>query len=123
MEGPLEVLDRPAVVPFPDRPPRVAERDLGLVRMESLAFQPSIEDLGIRDPGRRLPGGVADGVDVATEADRHRARGFDEPFLEHVSRGLDFGLEAVREDALSPKSLATSVAPSASPRASCLVAS
>src|SRR5207249_1135626 len=60
----LEVLDRAGVIPFSDRPPGVAKRDIGLVRVESLALQTGVQDLGIGDAGRRLAVRIADDVDL-----------------------------------------------------------
>src|SRR2546422_2640440 len=97
----LEVLDRAGVIPFSDRPPGVAKRDIGLVRVESLALQTGVQDLGIGDAGRRLAVRIADDVDLLPEARGHRARGLNAAFLNHVSRDLDVGLEAVREDSLA----------------------
>src|SRR3989454_11930102 len=49
----LEVLDRAGVIPFSDRPPGVAERDVGLVRLECLALQPGVQAFAIGDVCRR----------------------------------------------------------------------
>src|SRR5947209_19411213 len=101
MQCPLEELDGPRVVPLPDRPLRVTQGDLGLVRMESLALQTTIEDLRVRDAGRRLAVAVPDDLELALDADGDRARCLDQPFVEHVPRALEVGLRAVRQDALA----------------------
>src|SRR3989454_10872352 len=101
VERSLEVLDRAGVIPFSDRPTGVAERDVGLVRVEAFALQTGVQDLRVRDAGRRLAVRIPDDIDLVAEAGGHRARGLDEAFLDHVSRDLDVGLGAVREDALA----------------------
>src|SRR5438132_13085942 len=101
MQCPLEELDRPRVVPLPDRPLCVTQGDLGLVRVESLALQTPVEDLRVRDAGRRLPVGVADELELALDADAGCVRPFDEPFAEHAAGALEVGLRAVRQDALA----------------------
>src|SRR5207245_4766729 len=80
MERSLEVLDRAGVVPFSDRSPGVAERDVGLVGVESFALQTGVQDLRVRDAGRRLAVRIPDDVDLVAEAGGHRAPGLDAAF-------------------------------------------
>src|SRR5437879_2145970 len=77
MQCPLEELDGPRVVPLPDRPLRVTQGDLGLVRMESLALQTTIENLRVRDAGRRLAVAVPDDLELALDSDGDRDRCLD----------------------------------------------
>src|SRR5207245_8882358 len=77
MQCPREALDGPRVVPLPDRPLCVTQGDLGLVRMESLALQTTIENLRVRDAGRRLAIAVPDDLELALDAERDRDRCLD----------------------------------------------
>jgi len=74
MQCPLEELDRPCVVPFPDRPLCVTQGDLGFVRVEPFALKPPVEDLRVRDAGRRLAVAVADDLELALDTDGDRVR-------------------------------------------------